>query len=118
MNSILLGLRVFACIMLMVPVFSFRFSGFLRNGNILQREQSKLQLSALAYHKVKIIHDGTETVMEVREDTSILSVALDAGIDLPHDCDMGVCLTCPTRIISGYVDQTGGTLDESVYIYT
>jgi len=97
----------------MVPVFSFRFTGFLRNGNILQREQSKLQLSAL-YHKVKIIHDGKETEVEVREDTSILSVALDAGIDLPHDCDMGVCLTCPTRIISGEVDQTGGTLDDSV----
>lgn len=74
----------------------------------LQRSRSQL------YHKVTVQHDGKDTILEVGESETILSVALDAGIDLPHDCDFGVCLTCPTRIVSGLVDQTGGTLDESV----
>jgi ferredoxin len=97
--------------MLMVPLFCLRFSGFPRNRNLVHREQSKLQLSA---HKVTIIHEGKETIHEVEEDTSVLTVALEAGIELPHDCTLGVCLTCPMRIISGDVDQTGGTLDDSV----
>jgi len=63
---------------------------------------------------VTVQHGGKDTIIDVREDTSILSAALDAGIDLPHDCDLGVCLTCPSRIVSGVVDQTGGTLDDSV----
>jgi 2Fe-2S type ferredoxin len=112
MTSILLGLRILACMMLMVPSFSLRFSGFLRNRNLVHREQSKLQLSA--HHKVTIIHEGKETIHEVEEDTSVLTVALEAGIELPHDCTLGVCLTCPMRIVSGEVDQTGGTLDDSV----
>lgn len=64
--------------------------------------------------KVTIIHEGTETEMEVDEGTSILEASLDAGVDLPHDCDLGVCLTCPSRIVSGECDQSAGTLDESV----
>ena len=40
--------------------------------------------------------------------------SLEAGIDLPHDCDLGVCLTCPAFIESGTADQSGGTLDDSV----
>lgn len=71
-------------------------------------------LSAKKTYKVTVQHDGKDTVIDVREDTSILSAALDAGIDLPHDCDLGVCLTCPSKIVSGDVDQTGGTLDDSV----
>ena len=80
----------------------------------MSRQHSVTRLSAKATYKVTVQHNGKETVIDVREDVSILSVAIDAGIDLPHDCDMGVCLTCPTRIVSGEVDQTGGTLDDSV----
>lgn len=72
------------------------------------------QLAAKATYKVTVQHNGVDTVIDVREDTSILSAALDAGIDLPHDCDLGVCLTCPSKVVSGIVDQTGGTLDDSV----
>lgn len=76
--------------------------------------QRSLSLNAKATYKVTVQHKGVETVLDVREDFSILSAALDAGIDLPHDCDLGVCLTCPSKIVSGTVDQTGGTLDDSV----
>ena len=75
---------------------------------------SRTLLAAKKTHKVTVQHAGVETVLEVREDVSILSAALEAGVELPHDCELGVCLTCPSRIVSGDVDQTGGTLDDSV----
>ena len=75
---------------------------------------SRTLLAAKKTHKVTVQHEGTETVLEVREDVSILAAALEAGVELPHDCELGVCLTCPSRIVSGDVDQTGGTLDDSV----
>lgn len=78
------------------------------------RRKATTRLFARATYKVTVQHDGKDIVIDVREDESILSAAIDAGIDLPHDCDMGVCLTCPTRIISGSVEQPGGTLDDSV----
>ena len=87
---------------------------FHANKRSFSRRQSATQLFAKATYKVTVQHDGKDTIIDVREDESILSVAIDAGIDLPHDCDMGVCLTCPTRIISGTVEQPGGTLDDSV----
>jgi ferredoxin len=64
--------------------------------------------------KVIVKHEGKETEMEVDEGTSILEAALEAGVALPHDCDLGVCLTCPAFIESGTCDQSGGTLDDSV----
>lgn len=52
--------------------------------------------------------------MEVDEGTTILDAALDNEIELPHDCKLGVCLTCPSLVVSGSVDQSDGTLDDSV----
>ena len=40
--------------------------------------------------------------------------ALTAGVDLPHDCKMGVCMTCPARVTAGTVDQSAGMLDDEV----
>lgn len=31
-------------------------------------------------------------VLDVPADTSVLDVALDANVDVPYDCKMGVCL--------------------------
>jgi ferredoxin len=74
----------------------------------------RTKIFAKPSHQVTIQHEGTETVLQVPEDVSILSAALDAGIELPYDCKLGVCLTCPSRIVSGIVDQSEGTLEESV----
>jgi ferredoxin len=71
-------------------------------------------LDAKATYKVTLQHEGKEHVLDVREDVSVLEAALDAGIDLPHDCKLGVCLTCPSKVVSGKVDQSGTTLDDSV----
>ncbi|CAM9094698.1 unnamed protein product [Ascophyllum nodosum] len=65
-------------------------------------------------HKVTIEHEGKTIVLEVSESTTILDAALDNGIELPHDCKLGVCLTCPSKVVSGEVDQSDGTLDDSV----
>ncbi|KAG5184857.1 2Fe-2S ferredoxin-type domain-containing protein [Tribonema minus] len=68
----------------------------------------------LYMHQVTIEVAGKSHTLEVDEKTSVLEAALDAGIELPHDCKLGVCLTCPSKIVSGEVDQDGTTLDDSV----
>ena len=73
-----------------------------------------MRLFAKPKHKVTVQHGGKEFILEVPEDYSILNAAIDAGIDLPYDCNLGVCLTCPSRVVSGKIDQAGSTLDDSV----
>jgi len=53
-------------------------------------------------------------VLDVPAGESILSVALDKGLDLPHDCKLGVCMTCPAKLVTGKVDQSGSMLSEDV----
>jgi ferredoxin len=31
-------------------------------------------------------------------------------LDVPHDCKLGVCMTCPARLVAGEVDQSDGML--------
>ena len=80
----------------------------------IRRPNNILRLSAKSSHKVTIQHNGGETDLNVREDVSILEAAIDAGIEFPYDCKLGVCLTCPCKIVSGEVDHTGSTLDDTV----
>eukprot|EP00887_Chlorella_sp_A99_P001228 scaffold14.g1228.t1 len=65
-------------------------------------------------HKVELDVFGTMHVLEVDENTTILQAALDAGLEarVPHDCRMGVCLACASRITGGEVDQGGGMINE------
>ncbi|KAF8056751.1 hypothetical protein HT031_006249 [Scenedesmus sp. PABB004] len=65
-------------------------------------------------HKVEVQHQGATYTLDVPEGRSILEVALDAGIDLPHDCKLGVCMTCPAKLVSGTVDQSGSMLSDDV----
>lgn len=46
-----------------------------------------------------IHHEGKAHELEVPEGKSILEVALDMGLDLPHDCKLGVCMTCPAKLV-------------------
>jgi ferredoxin len=94
-------------------------SFFLRNRNLIPLQgltvKKIFERTVLrSIHKVTIRHDGKDTVLEVSEDTTILEAALNAGIELPHDCKLGVCLTCPSKVLSGKIDQSSGTLDDSV----
>ncbi|KAL6893597.1 hypothetical protein ACP4OV_007695 [Aristida adscensionis] len=65
-------------------------------------------------YKVTIEHGGESRVVEVEEDETILSRALDEGLDVPHDCKLGVCMTCPARLVAGEVDQSDGMLSDDV----
>ena len=112
---------IFQIVILIVLALSIRVKGYRSSGlRVMNRIHSKFgmkystQLSAKATYKVTIQHEGKDRTIDIREDVSILEAALDAGIELPYDCKMGVCLTCPSKIVSGKVDQTGSTLDESV----
>jgi len=65
-------------------------------------------------NKVEIEHNGENVTLDVPEGENILSVALDEGMDLPHDCKLGVCMNCAARLISGEVDQSAGMLRDDV----
>uniref|UniRef100_A0A7S1SKS6 2Fe-2S ferredoxin-type domain-containing protein n=1 Tax=Tetraselmis chuii TaxID=63592 RepID=A0A7S1SKS6_9CHLO len=63
-------------------------------------------------HKVTLNFEGKAYELEVSEDENILEVALDQGLELPCDCRMGVCMTCPAKKVSGEIDQGAGMLSE------
>lgn len=50
-------------------------------------------------YRVDININGRTEVLEVGEDQTILEVALEQGIELSHDCKMGVCMTCPAKLV-------------------
>ena len=56
-------------------------------------------LLLLLQQQVEIQHDAGSTVLEVEEDQTILEAALDSGLELSHDCKMGVCMTCPAKLV-------------------
>ncbi|KAL6770209.1 FDX4 [Auxenochlorella protothecoides x Auxenochlorella symbiontica] len=58
--------------------------------------------------------DDSTVMLDVPEGSSILEVALDEGLDIPHDCKMGVCMNCAAKLEEGDVDQEAGMLSEDV----
>eukprot|EP00262_Sarcandra_glabra_P003205 TRINITY_DN13789_c0_g1_i1.p1 TRINITY_DN13789_c0_g1~~TRINITY_DN13789_c0_g1_i1.p1 ORF type:complete len:136 (+),score=2.30 TRINITY_DN13789_c0_g1_i1:128-535(+) len=70
--------------------------------------------SQIRSYTVSIEHEGRTTTLEVDPDETILSKALDTGMSVPHDCKLGVCMTCPARLLSGSVDQSEGMLSDDV----
>ncbi|XP_078430898.1 2Fe-2S ferredoxin-like superfamily protein [Wolffia australiana] len=65
-------------------------------------------------YKVTVEMEGERRTIEVDGGESILDRALEEGMDVPHDCKLGVCMTCPARLISGAVDQSEGMLSDDV----
>lgn len=64
--------------------------------------------------KVELQHQGKTHTLDVKNGDTILNAALDKGIDLPHDCNLGVCMTCPAKLLGGKVDQSGSMLSDDV----
>ena len=75
---------------------------------------AKQRMATSMNYKVTIVDGDKETVLDVEGDMTVLEAALEAGIELDYDCQMGVCLTCPSKVVCGKVSQDGGTLDDSV----
>lgn len=59
-------------------------------------------------YSVEILHQGQSHTLQVAENQTILSVADEAGLDLPSSCHAGVCTSCAAQVLSGTVDQTDG----------
>ncbi|KAK3042159.1 hypothetical protein RJ639_001279 [Escallonia herrerae] len=79
------------------------------------RPVSRRPLSAVARsYKVLFEHEGKTTELEVEPDETILDKALDLDMAVPHDCKLGVCMTCPAKLVSGKVDQSDGMLSDDV----
>ncbi|TDU24207.1 ferredoxin-NADP reductase [Panacagrimonas perspica] len=47
--------------------------------------------------------DGSSEVFEVRRNDLLLKAAIEQGVDYPHNCRVGVCGTCKTRVVEGRV---------------
>ncbi len=57
-------------------------------------------------HRVTLQPGGE--VFEVATGQNVLEAALDAGLNLPHSCRSGSCLSCQARITDGTVTYPGG----------
>lgn len=53
----------------------------------------------LQAHRVEIETETGLVVLEVGPGDTILQAALDQGVELSHDCKMGVCMTCPAKLV-------------------
>ena len=67
-----------------------------------------------ATYRVEVVHEGDTVTIDVDENDYILDAAVEAGLEVPHDCKMGVCMTCPAKLVEGTVDQTEGMLSDDV----
>ncbi|MCO5547205.1 hypothetical protein L7F22_000650 [Adiantum nelumboides] len=94
------------------PQFSSLQRGCQRHSQKLQNQKRKQ--SVCRAYKVEVEHKGTVHTLEVEDGETILEKALEADLNVPYDCKLGVCMTCPARLVSGSVDQSGSMLSDDV----
>lgn len=47
--------------------------------------------------------DGSSEVFDIKKNDLLLKAAIEQGVDYPHNCRVGVCGTCKTRLVEGRV---------------
>ncbi len=55
----------------------------------------------MSAHEYSVRIEPHGRTLRVREDQSVLEVALAAGLNLPHSCRSGHCASCKARLLSG-----------------
>ena len=63
-------------------------------------------MTSVKEHSVRIEPHGR--TLRVREDQSVLEVALAAGLNLPHSCRSGHCASCRARLLAGEIHYPNG----------
>lgn len=63
-------------------------------------------------HAVEVVLAESGRTLHVGPETSVLEALLDAGVDVLHDCQEGICGSCETKVIEGEVDHRDYVLTE------
>ena len=74
-------------------------------------------------YTVRVLLDGDEKDVTVKENETILEAVINDGMDPPYACQMGVCCTCRAKLTSGKVEmeEEEGLSDQEIeegYILT
>lgn len=66
--------------------------------------------------KARVILDGKETEIEVKEDQTVLEAGIAAGLDPPFACQIAACATCRAMLREGKVtmDEREALTDEEI----
>ena len=56
-------------------------------------------------HNIKVELDKKTYNFLCPEDQDIISAAIDNGLELPYSCCSGVCTSCASMVIDGFIDQ-------------
>ncbi len=56
-------------------------------------------------YQLEVILDGKSNAMQLGDESTVLDVALEAGLDLPYACKGGVCCTCRAKVVEGKVSM-------------
>jgi ferredoxin len=64
-------------------------------------------------HAFDVILKDSDVTVNVRADQTILEALLAKGIDVPYDCQEGICGTCEVGVLKGQIDHRDQVLTKT-----